>query len=65
MRKNSRNLGSCDKNATPVKMSINNESTSLSVTTVPSDLVNDMPSHFLSVPQRVTSPTRGMTKLAA
>lgn len=65
MHKNSKNLGNCDRNATPVKMSINNESTSLSVTTVPSDLVNDMPSLFLSVPQRVTSPTRGMTKLAA
>ena len=60
-----RNMGNCMRNAAPVKRSMMHESMSRSVTTVPNDLVKEMPSNFLSVPQRVTSPTRGKSRLAA
>ena len=36
-----------------------------SVTTVPKALAKGMPSYFFSVPQRATSPTRGITRLEA
>lgn len=63
--RNAINTGSWDRKAMPVKIIIKIESTKRSVTTVPNDFVKDTPSHFFSVPQRVISPTRGTTKLAA
>ena len=63
--KKRKNMGSCNRKAMPVNKSINKESTKRSVTTVPNDLVNDTPSAVFNVPQRVTSPTRGITRLAA
>ena len=41
------------------------ESIIRSVTTVPSDFENEVPSYFVKTPQRVTSPIRGMVRLAA
>ena len=58
-------IGSPMRKAKAVSSSITTESTKRSVTTVPSDCVKDVPSYFFSVPHRVTSPTRGTTRLAA
>lgn len=39
------------------------ESMIRSVTTVPRDFENDVPSYFVKIPQRTTSPDLGMIKL--
>ena len=49
----------------PVMRRIVNVSTNRSVTTVPNDLANETLSYFANTPQRLTSPIRGTTRLAA
>ena len=65
VRRNCSNTGNWLRTATAVSSITITESTRRSVSTVPNDFENDTPSHFLSVPQRATSPMRGTTKLEA
>ena len=53
------------KMATAVSNTMTTESTKRSVTTVPILFVKEVPSQRFNVPQRVTSPMRGMTRLVA
>ena len=57
--------GICSTKVTPVISAIQSISTSLSVTTVPSERAKGTPSYRANTPQRVTSPTLGSSKLPA
>ena len=63
--KNTLKMFNCNKSVSPENPATTSESMARSVTTVPNALENDTPSYRLSTPQRVNSPTRGMTRLAA
>ena len=65
LSKKLRNTGICIRKTMPVMTSTRSESMARSVTTVPSDLGNEMPSQRLSTPHLANSPERGMTRLRA
>ena len=65
LRKKLSKIVICASSVTPVTIITSSVSMARSVTTVPKAFGNDTPSHFFNTPQRVNSPTRGITRLAA
>ena len=61
----SRNCGSWQTKEMTASSSMSRLSTTRSLTTVPNDLEKETPAKRFSMPQRATSPTRGITRLAA
>ena len=59
------NTGICARKVNAAITMMSSESMALSVTTVPSDLANDTPSHLFNTPQRMNSPARGISRLVA
>ena len=65
LSKKLRNTGICRRKTQPVMSNTNRESMMRSVTTVPKDLGNEIPSQRFSTPQRANSPMRGTSRLRA
>ena len=59
------NTPDCNNKVKHVITTTHKESMIRSVTTVPKDFENETPSYLARIPQRETSPTRGITRFAA
>ena len=63
--KNDEKIVTCDRMTTKVMNRMSKESITRSVTTVPRDFRNEVPSYLAKTPHRLNSPLRGITRLDA